>query len=87
MSIVSTILTSITSIEPPLERPSLAVTHLQLFSRGNNILQSIIQIMSIIPTEEGITTIVEGLPGFLDKVGDYVQDTLSLYRLNDSVTY
>ena len=43
--------------------------------------------MSITPTEEGITAIVEGLPGFLDKVGDYVQDTLSLRGLNDSVTY
>jgi hypothetical protein len=31
--------------------------------------------------------IIEGLPGFLNKVGDYIQDTLSLYRLNNSVTY
>ena len=43
--------------------------------------------MSITPTEEGITTIVEGLPGFLDKVGDYVRDTLSLRGPNDSVAY
>ena len=43
--------------------------------------------MSIVLTEEGITVIIEGLPGFLDKVGDFVQDTLSLRRLNDSVTY
>jgi len=43
--------------------------------------------MSIILTEEGITVIIEGLPRFLDKVGNYIQDTLSLYRLNDSVTY
>jgi hypothetical protein len=43
--------------------------------------------MSIVLTEEGITTIVEGLPGFLDKVGDYVQDTLSSHRPNDSVAY
>ena len=78
---------SVASAEPPPERPSLAATHPQLFSRGNNILQSIMQIMSITLTEEGITVIIEGLPGFLDKVGDYVQDTLSLYRLNDSVTY
>jgi hypothetical protein len=28
---------------------------------------------------------VEGLLGFLDKVSDFVQDTLSLDRLNDSV--
>ena len=73
--------------EPPPERPSLAATYLQLFSRGNNILQSIIQIISITPTEEGITAIVEGLPGFLDKVGDYVQDTLSSRGPNDSVAY
>ena len=45
------------------------------------------QIMSITLTEEGITVIIEGLPRFLDKVGDYVQDTLSLHRLNDSVAY
>jgi hypothetical protein len=31
--------------------------------------------------------IIEGLPGFLDKVGDFVRDTLSLYGLNDSVAY
>ena len=43
--------------------------------------------MSITLIEGGITVIVEGLPGFLDKVGDYVQDTLSLRGLNDSVTY
>jgi hypothetical protein len=43
--------------------------------------------MSITLTEEGITVIVEGLPGFLDKVGDYVQDTLSSHGPNDSVTY
>jgi hypothetical protein len=79
--------TGVAGVEPPLERPSLAATHLQLFSRGNNILQSIMQIMSITLTEEGISAIVEGLPGFLDKVGDFVRDTLSLYRLNDSVTY
>jgi hypothetical protein len=78
---------SVTSTELPLERLSLATTYPQLFSRGNNILQSIIQIMSIILTEEGITVIIEGLPRFLDKVGNYIQDTLSLYRLNDSVTY
>ena len=43
--------------------------------------------MLIILTEEDITVIIEGLLGFLDKVGNFVQDTLSLYRLNDSVTY
>ena len=43
--------------------------------------------MSITLTEEGITVIIEGLPGFLDKVGDFVQDILSLRRLNDLVTY
>jgi hypothetical protein len=30
------------------------------------------QIMSITLTEEGITVIVEGLLGFLDKVGDFI---------------
>ena len=45
------------------------------------------QIMSIPPTEEGITAIVEGLPGFLDKVGDFVRDTLSSRGPNDSVAY
>jgi hypothetical protein len=84
---VSTIPTGITGVEPPLERPSLAVTHLQLFCQGNDILQSIIQIILIVPTEEGITVIIEGLPGFLDKVGDYIQDTLSSRGPNDSVTY
>jgi hypothetical protein len=83
----SAIPTGIASTEPPPERPSLAVTHLQLFRQGNDILQSIIQIMSITLTEEGITAIVEGLPGFLDKVGDYVQDTLSSSGPNDSVAY
>ena len=43
--------------------------------------------MSIILTEEGITVIIEGLPGFLDKVGDFVRDTLSSRGPNDSVTY
>ena len=43
--------------------------------------------MLIILTEEGITVIIEGLPRFLDKVDDYVQNTLSLRRLNDLVTY
>jgi hypothetical protein len=43
--------------------------------------------MSITLTEGGITVIIEGLPRFLDKVGNYIQDILSLYRLNDSVTY
>ena len=43
--------------------------------------------MSITLTEEGITVIVEGLPGFLDKVGNYVQDTLSSQGPNDSVAY
>src|SRR5712672_2021227 len=69
--------TGVAGAEPPPERPSLAATHPQLFSRGNDILQSIMQIMSITPTEEGISAIVEGLPGFLDKVGDFVRDTLS----------
>ena len=73
--------------EPPPERPSLAATHPQLFRQGNDILQSIMQIMSITPTEEGITAIVEGLPGFLDKVGDFVRDTLSSRGPNDSVAY
>ena len=73
--------------ELPPERPSLAATHPQLFSRGNDILQSIMQIMSITLTEEGITAIVEGLPGFLDKVGDFVRDTLSSRGPNDSVAY
>jgi hypothetical protein len=45
------------------------------------------QIMSITPTEEGISAIVEGLPGFLDKVGDFVRDTLSSCGPNDSVAY
>ena len=79
--------TSIASAEPPPERPSLATTHLQLFRQGNDILQSIMQIMLITLTEEGITVIVEGLPGFLDKVGDYVRDTLSSRGPNDSVAY
>jgi hypothetical protein len=30
------------------------------------------QIMSITPTEEGIGAIVDGLPRFLEKVGDFV---------------
>jgi hypothetical protein len=79
--------TGVASAELPLERLSLAATYPQLFSRGNNILQSIMQIMSITPTEEGISAIVEGLPRFLDKVGDFVQDTLSLRRPNNSVAY
>jgi hypothetical protein len=83
----SAIPTGIAGAEPLLERLSLATTYLQLFRQGNDILQSIIQIISITPTEEGITVIVEGLPGFLDKVGDYVQDTQSSRRPNDSVTY
>jgi hypothetical protein len=45
------------------------------------------QIMSITPTEEGITAIVEGLLGFLDEVGDFVRDTLSSRGPNDSVAY
>jgi hypothetical protein len=79
--------TGVAGAEPPPERPSLAATHPQLFSRGNDILQSIMQIMSITPTEEGISAIVEGLPGFLDKVGDFVRDTLSSRGPNDSVAY
>jgi hypothetical protein len=43
------------------------------------------QIMLITLSEEGITAIVEGLPGFLDKVGDFVRDTLSSRGQNDSV--
>ena len=43
--------------------------------------------MLIILTEEGITVIIEGLLRFLDKVDNYVQNTLSLCRLNDLVTY
>ena len=43
--------------------------------------------MLITLTEEGITVIIEGLPGFLNKVDDYVQDTLSSRRPNDSVAY
>jgi hypothetical protein len=58
-----------------------------LFRQGNDILQSIIQIISITPTEEGITVIIEGLPGFLDKVGDFVRDTLSSHGPNDTVAY
>ena len=79
--------TGVAGAELPPERPSLAATHPQLFSRGNDILQSIMQIMSITPTEEGISAIVEGLPGFLDKVGDFVRDTLSSRGPNDSVAY
>ena len=45
------------------------------------------QIMSITLTAKGITAIVEGLPGLLDKVGDFIQDTLSSRGLNDSVAY
>jgi hypothetical protein len=45
------------------------------------------QIMSITLIEEGISAIVEGLPRFLDKVGDFIQDTLSLCRLNNLVSY
>jgi hypothetical protein len=45
------------------------------------------QIISITLTEEGITAIMEGLPGFLDKVGDFVQDILSSRGLNDLVAY
>ena len=77
----------VASVEPLLERLSLATTHLQLFSQGNNILQSIIQIMSITLIEEGISVIVEGLPRFLDKVSDFIQDTLSLHGPNDLVAY
>jgi hypothetical protein len=58
-----------------------------LFRQGNDILQSIIQIISITPTEEGITVIIEGLPGFLDKVGDFVRGTLSSHGPNDTVAY
>jgi hypothetical protein len=43
--------------------------------------------MSITPIEEGISAIVEGLPRFLDKVGDFVRDILSSRRPNDSVAY
>jgi hypothetical protein len=70
-----TVPAGVTSAEPPPERPSLAATHPQLFRQGNDILQLIMQIMSIIPTEEGIGAIVDGLPGFLDKVDDFVRDT------------
>jgi hypothetical protein len=45
------------------------------------------QIISIILIEEGITAIIKGLLGFLNKVGDFIQDILSLYGLNDSVAY
>jgi hypothetical protein len=44
------------------------------------------QIMSITPTEEGIGAFVDGLPGFLDKVSDFVRDTLSS-RGPDSVAH
>ena len=82
-----TVPAGVTGPKPPPERPSLAATHPQLFRQGNDILQSIMQIMSITPTEEGIGAIVDGLPGFLDKVGDFVRDTLSSRGPNDSVAY
>jgi hypothetical protein len=53
----------------------------------NLLSRSIIQIILIILIEEGITIIIEGLPRFLDKVGNYIQNILSLYRPNNSVTY
>jgi hypothetical protein len=73
--------------ELPLERLSLAATYPQLFRQGNNNLQSIMQIMSITLTEEGIGAIVDSLPGSLDKVSDFIRDTLSSRGPNDSVTH
>jgi hypothetical protein len=66
--------------EPPPERPTLAATHPQLFSQGQAILailQSILQITSIPIDEDGISALMDGLPGFLDKADDFVRDTLS----------
>jgi hypothetical protein len=73
--------------EPPPERPSLAATHPEISRRGNDILRDITQIMAIEPDTEGIATLVEGLPGFFDKVSDFVRDTLSSRGPNDSVAY
>jgi hypothetical protein len=67
----------VTGPEPPPERPSLAATHPPLSRRGNEILKDIMRITSIpIDEEEGVRTILEGLGGFLGKVGDFVRDTL-----------
>jgi hypothetical protein len=43
--------------------------------------------MSITLIEEGISVIIEGLLKFLNKVSDFIYDMLSLYRLNNLVTY
>src|SRR5260370_2124173 len=77
--------TGVAGAELPPERPSLAATHLQVVSRGNNILQSIMQIMSITPTGEVFGGLVQGLAGFRGKVGGFVRDTLSSRGPNDSV--
>jgi hypothetical protein len=43
--------------------------------------------MSITLTEEGIGAIVDSLPRFLDKVGDFIRDTLSSRGPNNLVAY
>jgi hypothetical protein len=73
--------------EPLLERPSLAATHPQLCRQGTDILKDIMNITSLLMDEEGWSSIMDGLGGFLNKVGDFVQDTLSSRGPNDLVVH
>jgi hypothetical protein len=43
--------------------------------------------ISISINEEGLQAIVEGLRGFLNKVGNFVRATLSSRGLNDNVAH
>ena len=71
--------------EPPLTRPTLAMTHPELGSLGTEIIENIMHI-----THEGqrsANSVIDIILELLDKVLKFVEDTLSSRGLNDNVVY
>src|SRR5437016_7740641 len=72
--------------DPPLTRPTLAMSHPELGSLGEEIIVTIIDI-----TDEGKQrshkSIVSMLPGLFDKMMCFVEDALLVHSPNDNVAF
>ena len=71
--------------EPPLTRPILAMTYPKLGSLGTEIIENIIYIID--EGQRSANSVMDMLPGLLDKVLKFIEDALSSRGLNDNVVY
>ena len=71
-------------LEPPPTRPTLAMTHLELESLGEEIIRRIIEIID--QGRQG-NFLVNALLELLDKIAGFIRTVLLVRSLNDGVAF